>query len=523
VAGSTSTPSTIPRSTTSTFDLESFTMADIALGEPLQWGQVMAIDDGYPLSLTEHAGSWFLFSNESDGGLRAWRSGTGVDWEPLGQVIGVEHTFDTGVVSDGNELMALATGENRSGSVLWRSDDGTDWHMTQIELVSGDGSTEVFPHAIGGNGEIYLISGSGGSTPDPVYERLAAAVGDLVDLDDYGWSTDVVGEEITFIVYGPLGIPLVTMSADEVGLTSPEREQIIRDYSGVRQTAHMWRSTDGVAWEETEIEEVEWIDSIASTPDGRLLAFGYQPFSGARIYRSPDGIDWEISSDVLQPYSVQKWGDLLVGIGGGVEPSVMVSADADLWEDIRPADVFPRSISWQMDVLGAGPGGIAAQVTGWADGPMPDPGEPVILVADNGYELSLDFNAAIRLTSPDGEDQVWSTTGLTEKHAHADLATGEMVFTNQETGEEVARFDLEELMAAENEYWSNQDSGPTYNALVFTPDGSSWTIQDLQEVAVDSYLQWLEVTNEHVVAVKVADAFDPDSDGGFEVWAAEIP
>ncbi|HJS71446.1 MAG TPA: hypothetical protein VJ858_01850, partial [Acidimicrobiia bacterium] len=464
-------------------------------------------------------------ASDPGGGLLAWRSSNGVDWEPLGEVIGPEHTLNGAVVADAGELLALESDETGTGFFLWRSENGADWTREHIELDRAQRSELVIPSAIGGNGDIYVVTGSYEQPSDDVAaQRLSEAVGDLIDREDYGWGIDPVGDDITFTVYGPFGFPLVTYSADELALNAAEREQIVEYYHGSPQQPIFWRSTDDGGWQEAAIEGIEWVDRISSTPTGRLMVHGNGP-TGPRLFTSTDGVAWEPSSEIYGPYTVQAWGDLMVGPSGLRGPSVMVSSDGDIWEDIGPATQFPNGIDWYMDAVGSGPGGIAAHVSGFPiQYQAPRGPQPVVLVDEGGAEVTFDFSGGtIEMRAPDGDTHVWSLTGLDSDEVTVDLASGEMAFLDEATGEKLADFDIDELMTLESKAWGHWDEPEPFDALVFTPDGSTWSIQDFQRVAADSYFPLFGVSETHVIAVRVADDFDPGSTGGFEVWAAEIP
>jgi hypothetical protein len=525
------TPTTTPASTTTStqpvVDPTTFSVAEIARGEPFDWEMIMAIDEGHATAMLEHEDRFCLFSTTPavdsraiGGGLTAWSSDDGTNWTSLGQVIGPEYLVSR-VVSTDRGLVALGTGETGGSFMLWRSDDGASWARQQVPVDGVDDAMTVWPHAFVTTGDVSLVAVT---TTFDVTDRLTATLGAPVDMEHLAWNPDVQGDDITFTLTGPFGVPLATLTADDLGLTPAERDMAIRSYS--ESTVEILRSTDGESWELTPIPEAHWIDGMYEVPGDRMLAHGFSS-TGNQVWTSDDGLEWETQPSWEYPYTVDTWGDLLVGPSYDGRASVMVSANGSTWQDMGLSRQFPKPIQWNIGEVGSGAGGVAAHVVGWSDttgSPMtPD---PIAITDVNGTEVTLDFGSGtIEVDTAEGPYR-WSMWAMTTDGFTVDLETGVASFVNRQTGETLASFTLDELQEVENRFWANNPPGrhQRFDALAFTDDGTNWSIQDMGELAAESYFPVLDVTGARVTAIRVSDVFygEPSSEG-FEVWSASIP
>ncbi|MFZ0014998.1 MAG: hypothetical protein WAL25_12885, partial [Acidimicrobiia bacterium] len=154
-------------------------------------------------------------------------------------------------------------------------------------------------------------------------------------------------------------------------------------------------------------------------------------------------------------------------------------------------------------------------------------GEPSVITTDDAT-FSIDFMEGRLTIERDGTTHTWSAYMSTIPEGMSfDLATQTITFSDAETGEELATMGLEELADAEIAYWTTQNSaGQNWTALVFTPDGEKWTVQDEKSaLGADTFLVQLQVTETTAVAAVVSSAgrFIPGSSPGFEIWAAPLP
>jgi hypothetical protein len=523
---STSTTTTSIAEIEPLIDLENFSVEQISRGEPLQWESTLSVVEGYPIALLQHRDMIYAFATNTpnfssfdSGGLRAWRSRDGLTWESLGEVIAEGYVIAS-VTSTDQGLMALETNPDGPGFTVWHSTDGSKWEPDEVIVEDLNELTSVYPYATGATDDLLVVAGT---IETDVHSILEEKLGDLAA---FGWGTDVVGNEVSFTLYGPLGSPLTRISAEELGLDEEERQMILDTNSAANDaTADVWVKVGAAEWQRTTIPNAHWIDSFTTTPDGDLVAHGWRP-ANPTSWTTSDGLEWQNITPSTGRYVYGRWGDLLVAQGPNGGMSVLVSAEGQDWEEIGPAEHFPREIDWWVSGLAAGPGGIAVTVAGW-DPTLQQPApeiEPASISGEDGT-LIIDFETGeYRLETAD-DTHTWSITGATMPGVEVDLDRAMVRFSEPETDETMAEFPLEEVINAEDElvYVEPPDSGG-YDAFAFTPDGVEWTIQTLDDVtATDFYL--LAVTDTHVIATGLASGgyFNSSSAPGFGVWTAAIP
>jgi hypothetical protein len=509
-------------------DLENFTADQLARGDPLDWESSLRVVEGYPLALVEHDGLYVFateapnFSGFDTGGLRAWRSNDGIAWEPRGQVIAERHTIAS-ISSTEQGLVALGSQPGHSGFTVWRSEDGSNWEPEEVALENANEMTTFYPTAAGGVGSLLVVAG------DVQVDWLAPLREKLGETVDYGWGVEVVGDEIQFTLYGPVGWRLAAVSGDELGLSEEERDVIKDFYSGIGDdTADLWIKDGDSAWQRTVIPDAHWIDRIGTTPAGEVIAHGWGSL-GPRSWTSTDGLNWEAAPPPAHPYLNERWGDdNLVAPNPNGGHSVLVSSDGLEWEDIGPADSFPAPFQWWTNAIAAGPGGIATTITGWDES------------TQQPFERTTDPDG-VRLTNEDGTliigsqsgkytlemgDQTYHWLAAQLTGVEVDLDTGSLRFLHPETGDPLTSFPLEDIYEAQAELFTlDLVNSSEYHVFGFTSDGVEWTIQSLDDFGSGNTFNLLAVTGTHVVATAVDRAafYDPSSAPGFAVWTAAIP
>lgn len=508
-------------------DLESFTIAEIERGSPLEWEQVHSVDDGYPLALVEHESWTYIFATDmpnfaanDEGGLRAWRSADGVQWEGLGQVITSGHVIGN-VRSTPQGLMAIENGTGGGGLTLWRSTDGVGWSGEPITTAGTGEHVSVYAFAFGGNAELLMVAARTGlDVAGLVEDKL-----DLnLDLTTYGWSPNLVNGEYEFVLWGPLGFPLLEISADDLGLTGEERALLEAEYNGRGADYEVWVSAEPGLWLAGEIPDASWVSSITATPNGQIVASGWDNQTNL-IWTTTDGFNWEKTiPSPSGPYQVEVWNGSLIGPSEIGPASVMTSADGLEWERIGPEQHLPHQMQWNIGVIGTGPGGIAASIHGWRSSTSVPHDEPVVLT-DADATLTIDYNTGSYHVESGDITRTWSmNSSEVPDGVTVDLASRLVTFHAPESDVALASFSLDELTDVEAEFWSRRGVEGQYYGLVFTPDGREWSIQDPSRFTNGS-IRLLEVNESHVVAAVISDRgrFSPQTSPGFEIWSAPIP
>ena len=514
-------------------DPESFTVAQIARGEPLAWESAMILDDSYPIALFDHEGWIYLFSTErpdfgayEQGGLRGWRSGDGASWEPLGQVIGEGHAIRQ-VAPSGQGLVAVEARTDGTGFALWQSANGVDWTVDEVSVEGLDPGEGFSPIAAGGSDVVMVVAAN---TYVDVYGRLRQGLseqgGAELDLASLGWGVEVVGEDVEFPLYGPLGFPLLVLTAEDLGLSPDEIEAVIADSRGRDPTAVVWSRTGEAGWQKAEIPGASSIEAIRDRRDGRVMAFGYGR-TGFTTWSSTDGLNWVQAEAFQGPYRMDDWRGRLVGPSDTGRPTVVAMAEDDSWEAIGPAEHFPNELDWSISATGAGPAGVVAAIIGWDMNAFPEVelGDPP-QITSQGTTLTLDLSASsYSLETADGANYRWSMSETTPEGLSVDMEAAAIVFHDPDSGRALASFPIEDIAKAQNSYWAGRGFTAPHRAFAFTPDGSDWTIQDGEAIGEDIEVMFLEVTGTHVVAAGIDSqaVFDPSLSPGLGLWSAPIP
>ena len=524
-AVSTSTTSTTFADVEQPIDLEDFSVDQLARGEPFEWESSLRVVEGYPIALLSHDDSLYLFATEvpnfsgfDSGGLRVWRSSDGIEWEPLGQVIDASHMIGS-VWATGQGLVALGADSGRSGFTVWQSENGSGWEPEQVSLEDAGELTTVYPITAGGADDILVVSG----VVDIDY--LAPLRNRIGEMADYGWSADPFGDELHFTLYGALGMPIAAVSAEELDLSEEDQEMITEALSSHDDnTSGIWVRQGDSSFRRATIPEVSWIGRIGTTPDGEVVVHGWGPV-GARSWSTTDGVDWEELPGPSHQYIKERWGETLIAPSSSGGTSVLMSSDGVEWEDIGPAENFPGSIQWWTAALAAGQGGIAMSIEGWDDSqpfPTPNGSQPVRITNGDGT-LNIDHQSSRYTLETLDSTITWSFT--TRDGIEVDLDTASLRFLDPESGVPLTSFPLEDIMNAQREAFS-MDRGDTnrYGVFAFTSDGDNWTIQSMEDLGPDDFIQLLAVTDEYVVAAGVDGVgfYSPSSPPGFEVWTAPI-
>ena len=529
----TTTTSTTIEEVDPPIDPESFTVAQIAQGEPLAWESAMILDDSYPIALFDHEGWIYLFSTEGpnfdayeQGGLRGWRSEDGASWETLGQLIGEGHAIRQ-VAPTGQGLVAVEFRTGGTGFALWQSANGVDWTADEVSAEGLGPGEGLSPMAAGGSDVVMVVATH---TYFDVYDRLRQRLSEQggadLDLASLGWNVEVVGEDVEFAVYGPLGFPLLVLTAEDLGLSPDEVEAVIADSRGRDPRAVIWARTGEAGWQETEIPGASSIEAIRDTGDGGVMAFGYGR-NGFTTWSSTDGLDWVQAEAFQGPYRIDDWRGRLVGPSDTGRATVVAMAEDDSWEDIGPSEHFPNEFDWSISATGAGPAGVVAAIIGWDMNAFSqvELGDPPQLTSQ-GATLTLDLSAgSYSLETAEGTNYRWSMSEATPEGISVDMEAAAMVFHDPDSGRVLASFPIEDLAEAQNSYWGGRSFTAPHRAFAFTPDGSDWTIQDGKAIGEGIEVMFLEVTETHVVAAGINSeaVFDPNLSPGLGVWSAPIP
>jgi hypothetical protein len=515
------------------FDLENFAIDQIAVGDPLVWRETKTMVEGVPMGLASNDGWFYLFATPSatvnragSGGLRVWRSEDGRTWEYLGEGIPPGQNV-IAIAGSARGLIAATAGEDGHELVLWQSNDGVTWEPEAVPIEDDPLARIGFASVTANEQTIIVSTYLDLAIDEMISNRMTQVHGADIAASHWGWGLDEAAGNPIFTLWGPFGFPLAEVSAEELELTEAEIEQVQRWSRGETSGSIVWTRDQAGVWTQVEIPDADWIDSIAVTQDGVFVANGGD-LTGNTAWTSSDGITWEKWSHGVRPYRIITWGDRLIGPTSLNRASVMASPDGDTWSDIGPGDLFPSPLQWSISDVAAGPAGILGTVVGWGqESPVDLEPIPPPTVRDGGAVLTFDYDTSLLTLVAGADVYTWSMHAVEMPDGiGVDLATGNISFSVPETGELLAEFSFEEIQAAEQSYWSRGWSQNEVRALVFTPDGETWTIQDpVASFGDDHLVQDMEVGDSAAVVItfSVEGMFDPANSPGFSIWAAPIP
>jgi hypothetical protein len=481
------------------------------LGAPLEWQPSRDFGELFPIAIVDHEGSLFLFgtpdaphTREGGGAVLAWVSGDGgATWESMGIVIPASRYSVQSVISTSQGLVAVGVDRVDGGPRIWRSPDGVRWSVTDLPAVGpGTPGWSTWVQAVGATGDLLVVFGR------TVFDAQHLIVESLPDHlrpgeDEFLYGMSWGGPPFRLTIYAPLGIPVFSANATELGLTDA---QVASLFSGPEMDGvTVWTSSDGGAsWDVSEME-ASHIDHLAATPDGDLIATGYGGAGGPGAWVSADGLQWQRQSlAAISAHGITPWDGGLIGIRDrGRSADLVRSADGREWESFGIHRLLEEGFSWYLDRIVVGPAGIATIAHGHDDRPTVRTELERLLLEKDGYHLTFD-EGRWSLVLSTGDTEVLRLSldrdGVREE-VTADFGARTMSFLDPVTGEALVTFTFDELEEAQSAMWPTE---PHHfrQVLLFSPDGTAWSVQDVSVGVGESGFVWaLRVTADRVIAV----------------------
>lgn len=532
----TTTTITIPE-VEAPIDPENFSLSQIATGPPLEWRRVAESTTGYPLAVTQHEGTFYLFASDhppwgyESGGLSTWRSSNGEDWEAHGAVIDREYKVSRlKATSHGFVAAGLRPGD--SNLIVWWSDDAMEWTATTIPAGADSGYLMPRPTAMAMLDQRAVVVANHGLDSEGLLEDRLAAAGIEVEMSRLRWDTRYGGEDgIELNLLGPFGMTVLTTNIETLDLSEQEHEWLM---SGATRDgdSSIWIVDPRGNWESGTIP-LNQVTYLASRPDGTLIANGLGGAGISDAMVSNDGLRWDPpEDDILDRSAIISWGDRLISFSADLRPEVSISSDGRNWDETGLMRMFPPQVGrWYPGAMGASSEGLALTVEGQNTSGFTSSGEPTVTLTSNDANLTLSPQRGELILETDGETHAWPIPrpGLAEptEGLEPDLANGTLRFLEPDTGQTLAEFSFEELYRAETRTRTVRFSDiVAHHALAFTRDGESWDIRDIGTlVKDDSRVQHLGVGQRQLIAILEKPSFGPDGvqSTGFEIWTAPLP
>lgn len=465
-------PVELPSTTTTT---RPFRVTDLVSGPQISWIASESFVGRRVVSALIEDGEAYIFTTNGTG-LDAWISDG--ESKHLGSVD--DPGFQpVGVISTGQVFVAYGDDSNER-LAIWTSPDGGRWEQSEVPSP-GDG-TMPFVGAAGTTGEITILTVI--EAADPASEAVSRAVSERYPGFDGFLIPDPAGEGEAISIQGPLRLSLPLHRPEDLGLDPESLEA-----EPTHRLVALIGSSDGRSWRRqviadniTDRSEMTSIGSFLTGPDGALWARGPGYGDQSATWRTSDGVDWE-SVDAPLPAVVVPWRGRFVGLDPviGVLPRLRVSDDLQEWQDLFEPPLLQHHLGWNGTFppdLAAGPGGIAVDAR--SSTVHYESATPTL--ERDGYRLEA---------SPGGTALFADNTLLYEFHWFPEddesrfrFEDGSIVFLDPSTGDELVSFTMDELGRLDTSWATSQRAVLTtdHHVLFFSPDGESWTIQDVSSL-----------------------------------------
>ena len=458
-------------------------------GPLLEWQQVATLDIPRVTALVEFQGRQMVFGPEKDsdrdpGGLKAFESADGLTWSQLGVVIAAPAEVNA-VVSSGDRLLAVGSIPiaTEAGSVVrpaaWMTSDGRAWTAIDLPLPS-DTSEVISGSAFTGGlvGSIALVAGQTYVDLARIIEQaLPEEIRALLDEDELDWRLD----RGTVIVYGPFGVRLSEVTADDLGLD----QQALNDYwSGDRSSQVVWVSQDLRTFEAREDEPFgpdAWIDQMLAVPKDGLIAFGWGDM-GRMTWLSEDGEAWEGQRSRREISRASGWGeDLVAEAPGRRQPTIVRSPDGVEWTETSPPEMFPGDLHWHFRSVSAGAYGVAAAAFGSDDVDQSRPA-PVTISKDGVMVTFDDWEGQVTVEDAEGNVIVYPLWDEEGAGMSGDLVSGTIVFADPDSNRPIVELTFDEAIRLQQSAYEGFGSEDNLFAVIYSRDGSEWSLQPLDEI-----------------------------------------
>jgi hypothetical protein len=518
------TASTVPTPEEPT-TTEPWSVSRIETGPRISWRKAFELESKAPIAtavtdegLYVFVGDEFTPDHYGRLGLSGWFSPDGAFWSPLQP--GITAQFEIYEVKTTRHGLAAYGRETSTGApMLWESVDGATWEPIPLDSdPAWPAGSNVYVGPLVSNDDVTILFGSASiSGYEAIGDRIVEHFGDVAR--DLPWNHDQVSGEI--VVYGPMGIPILTASPEELGVSETELNAVANG-EGTTFPAAWIRGDDG-GWERIDAE-VDQVGYGFPGPDGRIWVVSYQQNGG--VYATADGVEWERLGGTEMVGGAElagRFGDFYVGTQWGAFGShLAMSSDLRRWEPLGPVDLFPSDYAWNTYPVAVAPGGVAGIVNGYSTDQSST--YPPIELTRDGYTLRTDPSRSSEITISRDEEVIlrvglWGSR--LPEYVTIDLEAETFTFLDPLSDEPLTTFTFDELTEAETSNGNFYVQSSSVSAIVYSPDGVDWTLQDFSNILRgDGYVADLDINGEDILVLDLAPPAYPLADAGhrLELW-----
>jgi hypothetical protein len=350
---------------------------------------------------------------------------------------------------------------------------------------------------------------------------LPEAVRPAVGHYRYGMSWG--GDPFQISIQGPLGIPVFSATAEELGLTEEQIELL--EAPGIVTPVTVWSSLDGKTWATFDLEAGS-VNAVAPDPSGGLMMIGYGMRGEPATWTSSNGFEWEPDASIGMPDVVVPWNGGLIGTRySGSNPDLVHSDDGEEWESFGVDQLLSNDLSWYFGQPSAGGTGAAVVARGYDPSDESFEPEPVVLEKD-GYTLTTETLRGTLLLEQDDSVvlELALHSGQVEEGVTVDFETETITFADPENNQSLVTFTFEEIEQAEMAAYGVP--GRERQILLFTQNGLEWSVQEMGRiVGEDRTVGTLLVTEHGVITTTYAYPnlrTGPPSAPDIEMWLATL-
>ncbi len=405
--------------------------------------------------------------------------------------------------------------------MVWRSSDGVEWSASTLPTIGPDiDGLRALPFAVAGTDDLVVALGRPGLDVQQLIAEVLPEGYDPSALNQWGirWG----GPPFRVTVYGPLGIPVLDATAQDLGLDDEQLGPLFAE----PQNTGVWLSPDGENWDVYALDNAS-VQSVVSTPQGTILATGHGGF-GVASWDSSDGIVWREQSSPGSPDRVVSWSGGLIAVNSSVSTNVLkVSVTGQEWAPVDVSDLLSPELSWHVGDISAGDAGFTAIAHGIDRTPTFVEPDPVRLERGDIVLVTNRARSAVILSRDDEEIlRIPSYLQTVPDDVRVDFVTETITFFEPGSESPLVTFTFDEIDQPQQVANPAIDIDDT-QLLLHATDVTNWQAEPLDKAfGPDRQASMVRVANNRLVAVvteQPAPWFAPPEPSVIELWSAPLP